>query len=124
MVHSKEDYEAAVAASEILFSNKAADALRQLDEATLLDVFEGVPRFTISREELQAGIPVLELLAVKTGVFPSKAEARKMIQGGGLSVNKEKLGDPAATIDAGALLGDKYIHIQKGKKNHYLLVAE
>ncbi|MBD5172344.1 MAG: tyrosine--tRNA ligase [Bacteroidales bacterium] len=124
MVHSPEDYEAAVAASEILFSNKAAEALRQLDEATLLDVFDGVPRFDVSREELAAGIPVLDLLAVKTQVFPSKAEARKMIQGGGLSVNKEKLTDPSATIDAGNLLGGKYIHIQKGKKNHYLLQAK
>ena len=124
MVHSPEDYEAAVAASEILFSNKAAEALRQLDEATLLDVFDGVPRFDVSREELAAGIPVLDLLAVKTQVFPSKAEARKMIQGGGLSVNKEKLTDPSAIIDAGNLLGGKYIHIQKGKKNHYLLQAK
>ena len=98
--------------------------MRQLDEATLLDVFDGVPRFDVSREELAAGIPVLDLLAVKTQVFPSKAEARKMIQGGGLSVNKEKLTDPSAIIDAGNLLGGKYIHIQKGKKNHYLLQAK
>lgn len=124
MVHSEKDYEAAVAASQILFSNSAAQALRDVDEQTLLDIFDGVPRFTVSLEDLKAGVPVLDLLAVTTGVFPSKGEARKMIQGGGVSVNKEKLTDPAASIDAAALLGGKYIHIQKGKKNHYLLVAE
>ncbi len=124
MVHSEKDYEAAVAASEILFSNKAAEALHTLDERTLLDVFEGVPVFTVTRTELDAGIPVLDLLAVKSQVFPSKGEARKMIQQGGVSINKEKMTDPAAVIDAGALLGGKYIHVQKGKKNHFLLKAE
>lgn len=124
MVHSEKDYEAAVEASAILFSNKAAEALHQLDERTLLDVFEGVPTFNISKAELEAGIPVLDLLAVKSAVFPSKGEARKMIQAGGVSVNKEKFTDPAGTIDCSALLGGKYIHIQKGKKNHFLLIAE
>jgi len=124
MVHSEKDYESAVEASAILFSNKASEALRSLDERTLLDVFEGVPTFQISKSELEAGIPVLDLLAVKSQVFSSKGEARKMIQAGGVSLNKEKMTDPAATIDASALLGDKYIHIQKGKKNHFLLVAE
>lgn len=124
MVHSEKDYEAAVAASQILFSNSAAQALREVDEQTLLDIFEGVPRFNISRQELEAGIPALDLLAVKTAVFPSKGEARKMIQGGGVSVNKEKLTDPNATLNADAIIGGKYIHIQKGKKNHYLLIVE
>ncbi len=124
MVHSEKDYEAAVEASQILFSNSAAEALHQLDEQTLLDVFEGVPRFNISKAELEAGIPVLELLAVKAGVFPSKGEARKMIQAGGVSINKEKMTDPAKVISTDALLGDKYIHVQRGKKNHFLLVAE
>lgn len=124
MVHSEKDYNAAVEASQILFSNSAGEALKALDEQTLLDIFDGVPRFTISKEELAAGIPVLDLLAVKAQVFPSKGEARKMIQAGGVSLNKEKLTDPAATIDATALLGGKYLHIQKGKKNHFLLIAE
>ncbi len=124
MVHSEADYEAAVAASEILFSNKAADALHKIDERTLLDIFEGVPRFEIDRAELEAGIPLLDLLAVRSQVFPSKGEARKMVQQGGVSVNKEKVTDPAATVDSSALLGGKYIHIQKGKKNHYLLVVK
>ena len=124
MVHSEKDYEAAVEASAILFSNKAAEALHNLDERTLLDVFEGVPMFNIPKAELEAGIPVLDLLAVKSQVFPSKGEARKMIQAGGVSINKEKFTDPSGLVDATALLGDKYIHIQKGKKNHFLLVAE
>lgn len=124
MVHSEKDYEAAVEASQILFSNSAGEALKALDEQTLLDIFDGVPRFSVSKAELEAGVPVLDLLAVKTQVFPSKGEARKMIQGGGVSLNKEKLTDPAATIDASALLGGKYLHIQRGKKNHFLLVAE
>ncbi len=123
MVHSEKDYEAAVEASQILFSNSAGDALKALDERTLLDIFEGVPRFEVSKSEIEAGIPALDFLAIKTQVFPSKGEARKMIQGGGVSVNKEKLTDPATVIDASALLGGKYIHVQKGKKNHFLIVA-
>lgn len=124
MVHSEKDYEAAVAASQILFSNQASEALKALDERTLLDVFEGVPMYEISRAELEAGIPLLDLLAVKAPVFASKGEARKMVQGGGLSINKQKVADPAATIGADALISGKYIHVQKGKKNHYLLVAK
>ena len=124
MVHSEKDYEAAVEASAILFSNNSGAALHSLDERMLLDIFEGVPRFSVSKAEIEAGVPVLDLLAVKTSVFGSKGEARKMVQGGGVSVNKEKVTDPAAMIDAGALLGGKYIHIQKGKKNHFLLIAE
>lgn len=121
MVHSPEAYQSAVAASEILFSPKAADTLRNIDEKTLLEVFEGVPMFDIERQDISAGVSLLDLLAMKSAVFPSKGEARKMIQGGGVSVNKIKMSDPAAVIDSSALLGDKYIHIQKGKKNHYLL---
>ncbi len=124
MVHSEKDYEAAVEASQILFGNNTGEALKALDEQTLLDIFDGVPRFAISKAELEAGIPVLDLLAVKAAVFPSKGEARKMVQGGGVSINKEKLTDPTAVIDASTLLDGKYLHIQKGKKNHFLLIAE
>lgn len=124
MVHSEKDYQAAVEASQILFSNSAGEALKALDEQTLLDIFDGVPRFSLPKAELETGIPALDLLAVKTQVFPSKGEARKMVQGGGVSINKEKLTDPAAVIDANSLLGGKYIHVQRGKKNHFLLVAE
>ena len=121
MVHSEKDYEAAVEASKILFSNQAAEALRNIDEKTLLDVFEGVPMYEVAKTDLDAGVPVLELLAVKTPVFPSKGEARKMVQGNGVSINKEKFTDPNGSVDSSALLGGKYIHIQKGKKNHYLI---
>lgn len=124
MVHSAKDYEAAVEASQILFSNSAGEALKALDERTLLDIFDGVPRFTVAKADVEAGIPVLDLLAVTTQVFPSKGEARKMIQGGGVSVNKEKLTDPSAVITADSLIDGKYIHIQRGKKNHFLLIAE
>lgn len=123
MVHSPEAYRSAVAASEILFSPKAAESLHQVDEKTLLEVFEGVPMFDIDRAELEAGIPLIDLLAVKTQVFPSKGEARKMIQQGGVSVNKVKVTDPNQVIGADQLLGGKYIHVQKGKKNHNLLKA-
>ncbi len=124
MVHSEEDYNAAVEASQILFSNKAQDALRNLDEKTLLDVFEGVPQFKVEREKIEAGIPVLDLLAAETAVFPSKGEARKMIQGGGVSINKEKVSDPAMTIGVDSLLNCKYILAQRGKKNYYLIIVE
>ena len=124
MVHSREDYDAAVEASNILFSNATADALRKLDEQTLLQVFEGVPQFTISKAELEAGIAPLDLLAVNTQIFPSKGEARKMIQANGFSMNKEKLTDPNTPIDAKALIDGKYIIFQKGKKNYFLVVAE
>lgn len=123
MVHSEKEYEAAVEASAILFGNNTAEALRKLDERTLLDVFDGVPTFEVSKAEIEAGVPLLELVASKTAIFPSKGEGRKMIQQGGVSVNKEKVTDPAATIDAGALLDGKYIHIQRGKKNHYLVIC-
>ena len=121
MVHGREAYEAAVAASKILFSNSAVEELHSLDEQTLLDVFEGVPRFEVSRARLEEGIPVLDFLAGDTEVFPSKGEARKMIQGNGFSINKEKVTDPASTIGSDRLLGGKYILAQKGKKNYYLI---
>jgi len=124
MVHGREAYDAAVAASKILFSNSAVEELHQLDEQTLLDVFEGVPRFEISRADIEAGIPALDFLAEKTAVFPSKGEARKMIQGNGVSINKVKLTDPTAVIGKEHLLGDKYILAQRGKKNYYLIVVK
>lgn len=121
MVHSAEAYESAVAASEILFSPKAAEALHNVDEKTLLEVFEGVPMFEIERADINAGVPLLDLVAVKSAIFPSKGEARKMIQQGGVSLNKVKVNDLARTVGTDDLLGDKYIHVQRGKKNHYLL---
>lgn len=121
MVHSAQDYEMAVEASQILFSNKAGDALRHIDENTLLQVMEGVPQHEISRADIEAGIKLADLLTDKAPVFPSKGEMRKMTQQGGVSVNKEKVTDPYAPICADMLLNNKYILIQKGKKNYYLL---
>jgi len=124
MVHSPEDYQAAVEASSILFSNNAGDAIRRLDEKTLLDVFEGVPQFTISLDELTKGIPVIDFLATSTQVFPSKGEARKMIQGGGVSINKEKMTDINAVVNTDMIIAGKYIITQRGKKNYFLIIAE
>lgn len=119
MVHGAEEYEKAVEASGILFGNATSDALKRLDEQTLLSVFDGVPQFELSKDKL--GSNVLELLAVETQVFPSKGEARKMIQANGVSVNKEKFTDPNGTIDSSFLVNGKYVLVQKGKKNYYLL---
>ncbi|MDR1682778.1 MAG: tyrosine--tRNA ligase [Candidatus Symbiothrix sp.] len=124
MVHSQEDYDAAVEASQILFGNSTSEALKKLDEATLQDVFAGVEKHEISKDELAAGIKAVDLLAEKTSVFPSKGEMRKLVQSGGVSINKEKLAAFDAVIDASYLLGGKYILVQKGKKNYFLLIAK
>jgi len=123
MVHSEADFLAAVEASQILFGKGTAQSLGELSENDLLAVFEGVPRFTISKTELEAGINILDLLAVKASVFPSKGEARRMIKGGGVSVNKTKITSSEETVFANALLNDKFIIAQKGKKNYFLLEA-
>lgn len=124
MVHSAADYEMAVEASQILFSNKANDILHKIDESTLLSVFEGVPQFEISKGKLEEGIPAISLLTDEAAVFPSKGEMKKMTQGGGVSINKEKLTDQNATISTADLLNGKYILAQRGKKNYYLLIAK
>jgi len=124
MVHSLEDYELAVEASNILFSNSTSDTLRKLDEETFLSVFEGVPQFEVSRDELATGVKVVDLLTEKAAVFSSKGEMRKLVQSGGVSVNKEKLTDTETTIDTSSLLNDKYLLIQRGKKNYFLLIVK
>lgn len=124
MVHSLEDYEAAVEASEILFSNKAADKLRTLDEQTLLDVFEGVEKHEIDRADLNGEVNWAVLLTDKAKIFPSKGELRKLAQQNGLSINKAKVTDINSVATAADLLNDKYILVQKGKKNYYLLVVK
>ena len=124
MVHSAEDYEAAVEASQILFSNKASETLRKIDEATLLSVFEGVPTFEIALSDLDGTVKWADLLVDKAPVFPSKAELRKLAQQNGFSVNKEKVTDVYSPATSDALLNGKYILIQKGKKNYYLLIAK
>jgi len=122
-VHSEEDYKAAVEASDILFGNAPTEALSKLDEDTLLSVFEGVPQVNISKSELEAGIALLDLLADKSNIFPSRGEARKLVQSGGVSINKQKVSDPNAIQTTTELLQNKYLLIQKGKKNYYLIIA-
>lgn len=124
MVHSEEDYNQAVEASNILFGNATADALKKLDEETFLQVFEGVPTFDISKDELAAGIKAVDLLTEKAAVFPSKGEMRKTVQAGGVMINKEKLENFDDAIDASSLIAGKYIIAQKGKKNYFLLIAK
>ncbi|MBO4954859.1 MAG: tyrosine--tRNA ligase [Muribaculaceae bacterium] len=124
MVHSAEDYEAAVDASQILFSNKAGEILHRIDEPTLLAVMEGVPTFEISLEQLKQGIKLADLLTDHAAVFPSKGEMRKMVQGGGVSINREKITDAYAEANADLLLNGKYMLVQRGKKNYFLLIAK
>ena len=124
MVHSAEDYQMAVEASQILFSNRAQEILHKIDEATLLSVFEGVPTFEVAKSDIEAGISLADLLVEKAQVFPSKGEMRKMAQGGGLLINKEKVADAYAPASAEMLLQGRYIIAQRGKKNYFLLIAK
>ena len=124
MVHSEEDYNAAVEASNILFGNATSDSLKKLDEETLLDVFNGVPQFEVSRVDVENGIKLIDLCTEKANVFPSKGEMRKLIQSGGVSVNKEKVSDVDMVITTDALLDGKYLLVQRGKKNYYLLIVK
>lgn len=124
LVHSKEEYEMAVEASEILFGKGTAEQLRKLNESTFLAVFEGVPQFKIKKGDLESGFNVIDLLAEKTEVFSSKGELRRTIQGNGLSINKDKISDPELQITKDFLISGKYILAQKGKKNYYLIIAE
>jgi tyrosyl-tRNA synthetase len=123
MVHSEEAYNTAVEASDILFGKGTEESLRKLDEDTLLSIFEGVPQFNVSHEELEKGINVIDLLAEKSEVFPSKGEARRTIAGGGVSINKVKLESADIQINDKQLISGKYLLVQKGKKNYFLLIA-
>ena len=124
MVHSEADYEAAVEASGILFGNATSEALHRLDESTLLAVFEGVPQFKVSRDLLAGGVKAVDLFAEHSGVFASKGEMRKLVQGGGVSLNKEKLTEFAREVTTQDLVADKYLIVQRGKKNYFLLIVE
>lgn len=124
MVHSREDYEAAVDASNILFGNATADALKKLDEETFLQVFEGVPTFEVSKSKIEAGIAAVDLLADETAIFPSKGEVRKTVQSGGVMINKTKLEAFDETIDVSHLVAGKYIIAQRGKKNYFLITMK
>jgi len=122
-VHSPEDYNFAIQASEILFSNDTAEILQSLNEEQLLQVLEGVPTVEIRQEELLNGYDLLSFMA-DTKIFPSKGEARKMWQGGGISINKLKVTAEKTTISTADLLQNKYLLVQKGKKNYYLVITK
>jgi len=121
LVHSEEALRMAVEASQILFGKGTHESLASLDERTLLAVFDGVPMFDIDRALLSEGVALIDFLAVHTTVFPSKGEARRMLQGGGISLNKEKVDNPDAVVNAENLLSDRFILVQKGKKQYYLI---
>lgn len=123
LVHSEEDYNLAVEASKILFGKGTKETLSKIDEETFLSVFEGVPQFEINMSDVVAGINVTELLTEKTKIFTSKGELRRLITGGGLSINKEKITDVNFVIDKSWLIDNKYILVQKGKKNYFLIKA-
>lgn len=120
-VHSSSDYETAVEASELLFGNSATEKLKTLSESMLLDVMDGVPLSEVDATIFTAGINLIELLAEKTNIFPSKGEARKMIQAGGVSINKIKVADINHNVSSSELLNNKYLLVQKGKKNYFLV---
>ncbi|MES2647548.1 MAG: tyrosine--tRNA ligase [Bacteroidota bacterium] len=123
LVHSRDDFEFAVKASEILFGNATTDLLESLTESQLLQVMDGVPTIQVEKEKILSGIDVVSFLA-ETAIFPSKGEARKTVQGGGVSFNKEKVAGIDVKLSEELLLNSKYLLVQKGKKNYYLVVAE
>ena len=123
MVHGEDEYHKALAASQILFGKATTEDLAKLDRETFLSVFEGVPTFAIERGKLEAGVPVVELLATQTDVFPSKGELRRTMKANGLSLNKARLSDQDYLVTAADLIKDCYILIQKGKKNYYIIQA-
>ncbi|HPC97650.1 MAG TPA: tyrosine--tRNA ligase [Bacteroidales bacterium] len=123
LVHSREDYNSAVEASQILFGKGTTETLSRMDEKTFLAVFEGVPVYDIKRSILDSGVALSDLCAVHSQVFSSKGEMRRLVQGGGVSLNREKVTDPEKVIKADALLNNKYLLVQKGKKSYFILRA-
>lgn len=123
MVHSREDYDMAIEASNILFGRATKESLVRLDEATLLAVFDGVPRFEVAKDQV-CGARAVDLLAETTKCFASKGEMRKLVQGGGVSLNKEKLETPDRLVTADDLLDGKYLLVQRGKKNYFLIIVK
>jgi len=124
MVHSQEALDQAIEASEILFGKGTTETLKKMDEKTLLNIFEGVPTFNISKGELKGGINILDLVADKAKVFPSKGEARRTVTGGGVSINKAKVESIDLIVNDDNLLNDSYILVQRGRRNYFLLIAE
>ena len=122
MVHGKEQYDLAIEASNLLFGKSTKENLLKLDEETLLSVFDGVPTFEVSKDDING--KAVDLLAEKTACFPSKSEYRKLVKGGGVSINKEKVTDAELNLTADDLLDGKYLLIQRGKKNYFLIIAK
>lgn len=122
-VHNEEAYQSALAASEILFGKGTTETLRSLNEKDLIDAMEGVPQFNISKELIRGGLNILDLIAVNTEIFPSKSEAKKMIASGGFSLNKEKVNNIDLTVSETDLIKDRFLLLQKGKKNYYLIIV-
>jgi tyrosyl-tRNA synthetase len=120
-VHSEKDYEFALESSEILFGKGTKDSLLKLSDSDMQTVFDGVPQVDIARSEIEKGINLIDFLVDHTKIFPSKGEARKMLTGGGVQINKEKVEDVNGSVNASSLIRDKYILAQKGKKNYYLI---
>lgn len=123
MIHSREDYERAVAASSILFGG-GAEALKAADERTILEVFEGVPQFEIAKADLEAGVSFSALCTEKAALFASKGELRRLIQGGGISLDGTKVADPEQKVTEADLISGKFLLVQKGKKNYFLIIAK
>jgi tyrosyl-tRNA synthetase len=121
MVHSEEDFKVAEDASQILFGAGTAETLAKLDEATFLSVFEGVPVYDVAVDAIAGGINILELTSVNTAIFPSKGEARRTLEGGGLSINKNKVLGIDFIVNNSHLINNKYLLVQKGKKNYFIV---
>src|SRR5690606_35110142 len=119
--HSQENYQMAIKTSEFLFGSGGLEFLNELNDQQVLEVFDGVPQFTISRDKLASGVNILDLLAIDTNVFASKGEARKMLQGGGVSMNRQKLNDIEQQVNTENLINEKYLVLQRGKKNYFLI---
>ncbi len=124
VVHSKEELDNAIEASQILFGKGTTESLAKLDERTFLSVFEGVPQFELDKSVLESGVNVVDLLAEKVQVFPSKGELRRLMKGGGVSINKQKITDSESSINSDYLLNQKYLLVQKGKKNNFLITVK
>ncbi len=124
LTHGKEELDAAIEASSILFGKGTTETLKRMDEKTFLSVFEGVPRFNVKEDVILKGESIINLLTDEAAVFPSKGELRRLVSGGGLSINKEKVSDLEKAMNKSYLLNNRYILVQKGKKNYFLLVVE
>jgi tyrosyl-tRNA synthetase len=122
-VHSTGDYNAAVEASQLLFGQSTAENLKNIDEQLLLEILDGVPQIKVSKQLLDAGINVVEFLADSTNILPSRGEAKKMVVAGGISINKNKISETSFNVSSNELLNQKYLLVQKGKKNYYLVIA-